>query len=314
MTPPGRPPLFVQVDVDGLWAVRAVYGRPQRETFDEDPVWEEGVPALRRLFESLGIPAAFFIVGRDLDHPAKAAAASALWRAGFEAGNHSDSHLIGLTRQPVGRMVKEIRACDAKLRAGGAAPVGFRAPGYDLDARLLLAVRRCGYLYDASLLPTYAAPALRLATRILAGRWDTPSRQFGRINHGRAPRSPYFPDSHRFRKKRASFAEARLMEIPVGVRGMLRLPFSGGFLLEAGAGELRRAYAAAARRPLLLLLHGIDAVDCRRPIVFDNRRPRLGGFNLSQAEKLDRLRAGLEAALRHFTPMKAEDFVRERCR
>lgn len=309
----GRPPAFVHVDVDGLWAVRACYGRAERDTFREDPVWREGVPRLARMFSAQGIPAAFFVVGRDLEIAEKATAAAALWRDGFEAGNHTYSHTIGITDEPTGWMLKEIGRTDLALRATGAKPVGFRAPGYDVDARLLQALRRVpGYLYDASVLPTRLGPVLRMAARWIAGGRPTPPRQFGRMAYALAPRAPYFPAPWRVRERVPSFRDSRLVEIPVGVTRGWRLPVTGGLLLSRSRRELRALFAelAATRRPLLVLLHGIDAVDCRRPIVLDRRRTALGGFAMAGEEKERRLRAALEELSRHFDIAATAEWAR----
>ncbi len=306
-----RPPIFVQVDVDGLWAVRACYGRREGDTFADDPVWAEGVPALSRLFANKGVPAAFFVVGRDLEVASKREAASALWYEGYEPGNHGYSHTIGMTRMPPGQVLEEIRRTDALIRETGGDPVGFRAPGYDVDARVLAAVRRCGYLYDASYLPTRLSPFLRLAARVVARTWSVPPRMFGRWALSELPRVPYMPDPHRMRRAAQPHGGAALWEFPVGVTGSLGLPLTGGLLMTMNRTRLEALFArqASIRRPLLLLLHGIDAVDCRRPIVFDTFRPRAGGLSLSSERKLRQLRDILDAALRHFRPATIPDHI-----
>lgn len=314
--PSRKPPLFVQVDVDGLWAVRACYGRPERDSFQRDPVWDEGVPRLAAMFRRLGLPAGFFIVGRDLEVPTKRDRAASLWRQGFEAGNHSYSHRLGLTEAPVGTILSEIRRTDAALRDTGADPWGFRSPGYDIDARLLHCVWRCGYRYDASVLPTRMGFAFRLATAWLA-RSAAPlrTRQFGRVAYALAPRAPYIPDPHRIRKRAKGDAppRTRILEIPVGVTPLWRMPMTATTLLRMGTLQRRDIFRhlAQTRRPLLLLLHGIDGTDCRRPIVFDTRRPSLGGFDLSGERKERKLREVLEDALDFFKPTLAKDYAQE---
>lgn len=307
-----RPTGFLQVDVDGLWAMRACYGRPEEETFTDDPCWSEGIGRLASLFEEAGVPATFFLVGRDLRLPLKRAAARRLLRDGHELANHSYSHRIGLTALPMGRILAEIRRTDALLRRLGAEPVGFRSPGYDFDSRVFRAVRRVGYLYDASLLPTFWGPALRLADAWLARRLDPGRRQFGRFVYGRAPRQPYFPIRYRVRKPSNAPVRGDLLEIPVGVTPRLRLPLTAATLLSLPPERLRALLARLANegRPVLLLLHAIDGTDCRQPIIFGNRRPSLGGFRLGGGEKEHRLRLIVEEFARHFRVERAADFAR----
>jgi peptidoglycan/xylan/chitin deacetylase (PgdA/CDA1 family) len=97
-----------------------------------------------RRFSVAGTPASFFIVGRDLRLAEKRDAASELLRQDFELGNHSFSHTIGLTRRSFGYLLKEISSTQRALRALGTDCIGFRSPGYDVDARVLRAARQCG--------------------------------------------------------------------------------------------------------------------------------------------------------------------------
>lgn len=307
-----KPAGFIQVDVDGLWAVRACYQRPEKDTFREDPCWDEGVTRLEALFRDLGIPAAFFIVGRDLEVDRKRRLARKLIYRGHELGNHSYTHPLGLTASPMGLILGEIRRTDLALRQLGATPAGFRSPGYDVDGRIHRALRRGGYVYDASMLPTYFGPALRLASSLISGRWLLGRRQFGRISHGRAPRAPYFPRRHKIRKQEWPEEIPDLVEIPVGVTPGLHLPLTGAMLLTMSASRRRHLFLRLAnkRRPVLLLLHAIDAVDCRRPIVMDDRRPRTGGFAMSGEKKEQRLRAILGEFARYFEIQRADEFAR----
>jgi hypothetical protein len=307
-----QPAGFLQVDVDGLWAVRACYGIDEEDTLADDPCWQEGVPRLARTFERAGVPGGFFIVGRDMEVAAKRRRVARLVAAGHEIGNHSYTHTIGLSARPGGVIASEIERTHEALVAVGARPAGFRAPGYDVDARVLRAVRRQGYLYDASLLPTWAVPLLRLADAVLARRSPFGRRQFGRLAYARAPRTPYFPRRHALRKRATGWAEAGLIEIPVGTTPTLQLPLTAASLFTMGAGRVRALMARLAARgePVLLLLHAIDGTDCRRPIIFGNRRPAMGGFAMSGAEKGRRLRVIVEEFARHFAVERAEDFAR----
>ncbi len=309
-----RPPGFLQVDVDGLWAVRRCYGRPEDDTFRDDPCWDEGVAVLEELLAAAGVPAGFFLVGRDLELAHKRRRARRLLRAGHELGNHSYTHRLGLTRATFGVLLSEVGRTDARLRQIGARPAGFRAPGYDVDARVLRAAARHGYLYDASLLPTALTPLLRAADLALSRRWIPGKRQFGRVAYGRAPRHPYFPRRHALRKPAQNPREATLLEIPVGTIPPWRLPLTGASLLVYTPSALRSLFARLAEPglPVLLLLHAIDATDCRRPIVFGNRRPSLAGFDKSLAFKRRFLRTVIREFARAFAVERADAYALRR--
>jgi hypothetical protein len=150
-----------------------------------------------------------------------------------------------------------------------------------------------------------------MISRAIALRLNTPPRQFGRMPLASAPRVPYLPNPHRMRRAARDFETARLMEFPVGLTPGLGLPLTGSSLLQASRASVRRTLeaSAAAGRPTLLLFHGIDAVDCRAPIVFDSYRPPIGGFSMARAKKLKQLRLIMEEAARLFTPTTAPDYM-----
>ncbi|KPL09652.1 hypothetical protein AMJ85_06265, partial [candidate division BRC1 bacterium SM23_51] len=62
----GRPVAFIQVDLDGLWAVRRCYGVSGSPEQD-DPVYSHALPALLDLFDRLAVKATFFVVGADAE-------------------------------------------------------------------------------------------------------------------------------------------------------------------------------------------------------------------------------------------------------
>lgn len=190
----GWPLGFITVDLDGLWALRKCYGQPRRDSFVRDPIWEDGVPWLLDTFERLGIRATFLVVARDLEVDSKRDLAREILRRGHEIANHSLAHRIGLTRLPMGELMEDLRASQQMFEeALDMRPVGFRSPGYDVDARLLRAARRAGFLYDSSLLPTWWGPLFRAADWWVARRINLGKRQFGRFRYGWAPLRPYQP-------------------------------------------------------------------------------------------------------------------------
>lgn len=302
-----RPVGFLQVDVDGLWAVRACYGKAEEASYDQDPCWSEGVPLLRDEFKRAGAAAAFFLVGRDLRHPGKRREAAKLVAEGFEIGNHSYTHRIGLTRMNAVRLQTELERTAASLAELGIRRWGFRAPGYDVDGRIYTAAVTAGALYDASLLGTFLMPALRLADAWMARRWDPRKRQFGRLAHGLAPTEPYYPDGLRLHMR----GTGAIAEVPVCTTPLVGLPLTAATLFSLGRTGVRVLFErlAARRRVVLLLLHAIDGVDCRQPIVFGDRTPKLGGFALSTGQKRARVRMIVEEFVRVFQVVRADDWI-----
>ncbi len=294
---------FLSVDMDGLWAIRQCYDQPAENSFERDAVWEEGARWLLEAFERRGLRATFFLVARDLEVDSKRALAAEIRARGHEIANHSLNHRIGLTLLPMGRLLDELAAAQALFEKRlGFRPAGFRAPGYDVDARLLRALRRAGFAYDASLLPTWWAPALRLASALAARRIAGGRRQFGRVSYGLAPLWPYIPDPYHLRRERSMPPDrgAAFWEFPIGVTPRLRLPIGAGYAMTAGPEYLRRALASLRREglPVSFLIHGADATDLRSPAnaIFPRRAapPSIAGFAMSGREKQRRLSALLD--------------------
>ncbi len=311
--PSAKPTAFLQIDVDGLWAVRRCYARPEGDAYHNDPVWSEGILLSLDLFQHHELSASYFLVGRDLLLDHKVVIARSIVADGHEVANHSFSHRLGLTLLPVGAIAREILRTEKIMeRAGLPAPRGFRAPGYDIDSRVLRTVRRLGYAYDASILPTPWSPLMRLADAWLSGQWQASKRQFGRIAHARAPRTPYNPDPNRIRKP-ARIADGTFTEIPVGILPFWQLPLTAATIFALGTRRVLKGLRTLARRnqPTLLLLHGIDFIDCGRPVVFANTTST-AGFNLSIQEKMKRIEPVLQCLSEEFDVVRADHWTQAR--
>lgn len=266
-----NPAAFIQIDLDGVWAVRKCYGLPEDDYYERDPVYEEGIPRFLELFKRKGIPASFFVVGRDAQAASKESTILQILKAGHEIGNHSYDHTLGLTRLSESEIRENISKAQGAIariieRAGLGSehhPVGFRSPGYDADERVLRAAADLGFLYDASLFPTWWGCVLRLMDAYISGRMPGGKRQYGYFSGGWKPLSP-----HRVK------GTAALWELPVSVSPALRLPFHFGIAFARGFDYFRRCAEGYIRRgiPLLYLFHGIDFVDSRRLKLVPSRR------------------------------------------
>ena len=114
--------------------------------------------------------------------------------AGHEMANHSHNHPYALTRLSPERIAEEIaQAHEAITDATGQAPVGFRAPGYTINGRVIEAVRAAGYRYDSSAFPMlyYGAKATVMGLLRLLGKPSASVLDRPRVLL--APRAPYVP-------------------------------------------------------------------------------------------------------------------------
>jgi peptidoglycan/xylan/chitin deacetylase (PgdA/CDA1 family) len=261
-----RPVGFVHVDLDGLWTLAGAYGYPEEDSFTRDVVFERGVDRLLELLAAHGARATFFLLGRDLELPAKAATVKRIAAAGHELANHSYSHFLDLDRRPEAEIRREIERTSAAIEAvAGARPLGFRAPGYAAGPRTLAVCLQAGLRYDGSNLPTWWAPVLRgLAGRLRRkvrrelGEAARPVANAGQ--YGGAPAIAGDPLAPQW--WHAPSGDTPVLRLPLAVSPMLRLPLHASLGMLLGAGRVRAGLRRLARRghPVTWLLHGMDAV------------------------------------------------------
>jgi hypothetical protein len=299
MTTPRR--CAVSVDLDSIacyYKIHSLGPAPEELTHT---ILARALPRAAQLFASRGLHVTWFVVGSDADaalpDPACAANAErlrALHTAGDELGNHSYSHFYELARLPAKTVHEEVTGGDRVLRAitGGAAPRGFRAPGYDVSPAMMTSLARLGYRYDSSIFPApgyYAAKAAVMAVLALAGR---PSGAV--MTNPRAlvaPTDPYRPAMTAPWRR----GQAPLVELPVAVTPWSRLPAIGTSLLVAPAPLRDRLVAWMAKRALFNFeLHGIDFADAERDGIPGELVARQPDLRVPIDDKLARLGALLD--------------------
>lgn len=294
-----KTPVFVQVDLDGLWTIRGCYGYPEGETFDDDPVFKVGLPLLIKLLKEYDLPATFFIVGRDLTHSEKREAIKEIVADKHEIASHSYSHRLGLSQSEQRELRREIEdSLEVMNSCLGLRPQGFRSPGYGVSTKLWEVLAERGFLYDSSLLPTFWTPLLRGITRLFSRRTVTP--QFGSIKQGRYPVTPF------------RIPNLPLWEIPVTVSPHLRLPVQASYSQILGGGWFLRIanYHLRHSLPLVFLLHGIDLVDTSRIEVIPMKNLFAHYFfSVSLRRKLSVIRRILSYLRENFQPFTVSDWL-----
>ncbi len=280
----------VSIDLDGIGCYYRIHGLGKPPGGLEHTILTRALPRAAALFARLGIPVTWFVVGRDAEHPANAAALADLAIAGHELGNHSYSHPYDLARLPAREVAYEIAECDRVLRAiTGGKIRGFRAPGYDVSPVMLDVLAGLGYVYDSSIFPApayYAAKGLVMAALALLRRPSgavmiDPRSQV-------APTVPYRPAMTAPWRR----GQAPLVELPISVTPHLRVPAIGTSLLVAPALVRDRILAAMAPRPVFNFeLHGIDFADAAQDGIPGELIARQPDLRLPASEKVARLEA-----------------------
>ncbi|MDB4980725.1 MAG: polysaccharide deacetylase, partial [Myxococcales bacterium] len=258
----------VSVDLDPLecyWRIHALPGAPPVD--GRHAILRRCLPRFAELFSRHGVKATFFVVARDLEEDVVGRGLlEQLARDGHELASHTYSHPYDLVRLPTAEIEHEIdRAHDLVGACAGAAPCGFRAPGYAISSELIEMLRARHYRYDSSAFPSlayYGAKAAVMGAMRLVGRpsgsiLDTP-RVLG------APRAPYRPAAGApYRRAQPDSSGALdIVELPMAVTPLARLPVIGTGLVTAPA-WLRRYLVRTALRAAFfnLELHGIDLAD-----------------------------------------------------
>ena len=226
-----------------------------------DLIYRKALPRLLDLFAELGVPGVLFVIARD------AGSERALLRdalaAGHEIASHSLTHPQPFRTLDDSALREEIVTSRLRLEAAAGGPiVGFRAPAWDVDARVLAVVREAGYRYDASIFPT---PVL-IASRMVEYRRSTGKRSIFAmdiIGHAFTSVRPY----------RLTNGAAGLVEFPIAVTRWLRVPVYHTMTYFLPRWLFRRSLRALLRSglPVCYEFHAADLLD----LATDGVDPRL---------------------------------------
>jgi hypothetical protein len=245
----------VSVDLDGLEHYYALHGLGHRA--GANAVYETALPRFLDLFAELDLRATFFAIGRDLEAPACARVLKTARAAGHEIANHSYAHRYDLVRCEDAVVEAEVALGEEAIREAVGVPCeGFRAPGYNIDERVLAMCRRLGYRYDSSVFPSvpyYVAKAAVMAGLRLRGRRS--GATLGGAKVLLAPTRPYRPREDDYRLAGGH----DLLEIPIALVPGLRFPFIGTWICLWPDRICDLAWALVRRSDFVNLeLHGIE--------------------------------------------------------
>ena len=275
-----RPYAVFSCDLDTVDRHLQGYGFEGLPTCDR--IFRTAVPRILELLAELGVPGVLFVIARD------AAVQKTLLReavaTGHEVASHSFTHPQPFRAATDATLWYEIAGSRARLEdVTGTAVHGFRAPGWDVDARVLKTIGRAGYRYDASMFPTPALLASRLATyQRSAGTRSPFSMEIA--SHAFAPIRPY----------RCVDGARGLVEFPIAVTRWLRLPVYHTVSHLVSPRFFARALGSLLRSdlPVCYEFHAADLLDLERDGI-DARMARHPGMRLP----LERRRAVLRDVL-----------------
>jgi peptidoglycan/xylan/chitin deacetylase (PgdA/CDA1 family) len=250
----------ITVDLDGLDCYRTIHGREPRWSGAPDPAYTVGVNRLLDLLAEHNIRATLFVIGRDIEQAEHAAILRGATALGHELASHSYSHDYALRHQSRAAIALDLDRADAALADLGVDNVGFRTPGYNVDATIVDICDERGYLYDSSIFP---CPPYWLAKAGIMGAMRLARRPSGSsMTQARTLAAPITP----FRSARGSVWRRGdgIWQVPMCVVPGARFPVIGTSLHLLGHRGFDLVYPAirSAYDSLLNLeFHAIDFMD-----------------------------------------------------
>jgi hypothetical protein len=185
------------------------------------------VPFVLDLLDELDIKITFFIVGQDAIIEKNHAILSSIVERGHEIGNHSFHHESWLKTYSKEKIEAEILiAEEAIFKATGQRTRCFRGPGFSWSNDLLEVLQQRNYVFDASILPTYISPLMRMYyfwnSKLTKEERESRKELFGSYKEGFYPLKPF---------KWKLQNHNSLLEIPVTTMPVFKIPFHLSYLL-----------------------------------------------------------------------------------
>jgi peptidoglycan-N-acetylglucosamine deacetylase len=304
MTPINSPVLTVQVDVDGLTNLRQFYGLDVSTEERDTTAYRLALPRFAEFFESLGVRATFFVIGEDLTLATNRDMVRQLYVAGHEIANHTQTHPYHFNRLSRQHKHDEIAQAGKAIESiTGHMPVGFRAPGYDVDGDVLDILTELGYRYDSSVMPSVLNLPAKVVHMLLSKTGNFSG--YGSMALSVAPNRPYRPARGALWR---SASTGSLWELPVSCVPYVRLPFYANFNLFAGDGLFRVSAALAEHRHCNYVFHAVEMLD---PTEIDPRLHHHPNARLPLSQKIARCRGFLRRLQQGRRVLLSQEFAAE---
>jgi len=237
----------LSLDLDNKWSYLKTHGDPGWESFPS--YLEILVPRVLAFLAERNLKITFFVVGQDAALEKNHGPLKEIAAAGHEIGNHSFSHEPWLHLESESKIESDVGCAEEQIvQATGQRPVGFRGPGFSFSPAILAVLRRFGYAYDASSLPTYFGPLARSYyfrhSALSRDQRKQRASLFGSVRNGLQPLKPHRPGG-----------QDGLLEIPVTTLPIVRSPMHVSYILYLST--ISSALALGYFRAALALCRGV---------------------------------------------------------
>lgn len=300
----------ISLDLDDQWSYMKVHGD---QGWDKFPSYlDVVVPITLDALDRLGIKITFFVVGQDAAIKKNHAVLRSIVERGHEVANHSFHHESWLKTYSKEKVEQEIIiAEEAILEATGQRTNMFRGPGFSWSNDLLEVLEKRGYIFDASLLPTYISPLMRRyyfwKSKLTKEEKESRKELFGSFREGFYPLKPF---TWQFNNKK------KLMEIPVTTMPFFKIPFHQSYLLyisnvSIGLMKMYLRFSIfmckVTRTQPSYLLHPLD-------LIGSNDVPALAffpGMNIQSEKKLHIFETAMNIMKQHFELLPMGAFAKK---
>lgn len=294
-----KPIASISLDLDNQWSYMKIHGDQGWENYPS--YLDIFIPHVLRVLDELSLKITFFVVGKDADVEANRKYLKMIVDHGHEIGNHSYNHESWLQTYSRAQIEEEIEKAESAIYAAtGQRTTGFRGPGFSWSYDLLEVLKKRGYIFDASTLPTYIGPLARMYYFWTSGLSKEERKErkelFGTFKDGLRPLKPY-------RWKLSN--NQTLLEIPVTTIPIIKVPFHLSYLLFLSSYSmfLMKLYLSFAifmckitgTRPSFLL-HPLD-------LIGGDQVPELAffpGMNVSSNKKVEIFKIAIKKLQKHY--------------
>ena len=219
-----KPLCSISLDLDNQWSYMKIHGDNNWKnypsylnTFD---------PYILNILKELNLKITFFVVGKDAAINENSDVLKMISNS-HEIGNHSFNHESWLHLYSKDEIKGEIsKAEEAIEKITGEMTNGFRGPGFSWNNDLIEILTQKGYLYDASILPTFIGPLARLyyfkSTNLSEEEKLYRKELFGKFKDGFRKLKPFYWELNSGKK---------ILEIPVSTIPFFKTPFHLSYLI-----------------------------------------------------------------------------------
>ncbi len=225
----------------------------------------EGFCNLFNFLDDFNIKATLFCIGMDMKTKENQEVFREAHERGHEIANHTMTHAQALKSSSASDIEKEISECEQICQSiTGERPIGFRAPGWNINEGILQVLTKRGYKYESSIFPTSLLPLLKFYWLIKPRKTRESRQAMGRAIYSLYPTQPYKTQRNSFKR-----GEDGLIEFPICVTPYYRCPFLATFLFYYGQTLSLKMLSAIQKKGAFLnfMFHIHDFVD------YENKSP-----------------------------------------